>query len=139
MIVALDTNILVDVWANTVQGQRNAQTLHRFQRRGDGLVICGAVYAELCAYPGMTRGTLDVALAQVKIGVDPLASQAIWEDVGRVHAVISQRRRASGAGQARRPLADHIIGAHALQRADALLTRNAADFSDFPTLTVLQA
>lgn len=63
----------------------------------------------------------------------------IWAEAGRAHAALAERRHAPLAALPRRPLADHLIGAHAQERADALLTRNTGDFSDFPALTVIPA
>ena len=97
------------------------------------------VYAELHAYPGMTHAALDAALASLDIRVDGDMGGAIWAEAGRAHAALAARRRSSITAVPRRPLADHLIGAHAQERADALLTRNARDFSDFPALTVIPA
>lgn len=138
-VVALDTNILVDLWANTPQGQRNAHTLQRLHSSGRSLCICGTVYAELHAIPVITKAGLDAALTAMRITVDPLMPLAAWEEAGRVHTTLCQRRRQAGVTDARRPLADHLIGAHALHRAGILLTLNTSDFGDFAALTVIQA
>jgi predicted nucleic acid-binding protein len=137
--VALDTNILVDLWANTAQGQQNAKTLHRLQTSGHALCICGPVYAELHAIPGITKPELEAAVAAMRVTVDPVMSLPIWEEAGRAHAALCKRRRQARVPDARRPLADHLIGAHALHRAGALLTLNTGDFRDFAALTVIQA
>ncbi|AZI42401.1 hypothetical protein EHF33_06250 [Deinococcus psychrotolerans] len=95
------------------------------------------VYAELHAVPTITKVALDQALLQMLISVDSSSTLRMWEETGRVHALICQRRRSAGAVGNRRPLADHLIGAHALCRTDALLTHNARDFSDFTTLNII--
>ncbi|TSA86377.1 type II toxin-antitoxin system VapC family toxin [Deinococcus detaillensis] len=137
MIIALDTNILVDLWAATPQGQLNSSALSRLAASGHGFVVCGVVYAELHAVPTITKVALDQALLQMLISVDSSSTLKMWEETGRVHALICQRRRSAGAVSNRRPLADHLIGAHALCRTDALLTHNARDFSDFTTLNII--
>ncbi|WP_216327801.1 type II toxin-antitoxin system VapC family toxin [Deinococcus aestuarii] len=139
MTVALDTNILVDLWANTVQGQLNAQTLHRLQTVGHPLCICGAVYAELHAIPGISKADLDATLTAMRIAVDPVMSLPIWDEAGRVHAALCERRRLAKVSVSQRPLIDHLVGAHALHRTGALLTLNTNDFRDFAALTVIQA
>jgi len=142
--VALDTNILIDLWASTPQGVKNAATLNALVQAGDKLSICGAVRAELDAHPTMTRAQIDTTLRGMQVKVDWLMTKGIWVDVGRAHAAATARRRHTQAGQGivlppRRPLPDQIIGAHALHRADALLTLNVSDFSGFPALKVLPA
>jgi len=136
--VALDTNVLVDLWANTAQGRTNAATLHALQAGGHGLSISGVVYAELHGIPGISKVALDTALAGMGVTIDALTPLAVWDEAGRVHAAISQRRRKAKVVQARRPLADHLIGAHALVRADALLTSNPGDFTDFAALRIIR-
>jgi predicted nucleic acid-binding protein len=57
--------------------------------------------------------------------------------------VIAAARHAAGVQKVdrkRRLLADFVIGAHALLRADRLVTFNGADFrSDFPELKIFPA
>lgn len=139
MKIALDTNVLIDLWDGTPQGQRNAVALGRLQQAGDTLLICGAVHAELQAHPTLKPAQIDVLLAQMNVGVDWLMPEAVWRSAGQAHAAITARRRRAGGGSPliRRPLADHLIGAHALHRADQLLTRNAGDFGDFPALELI--
>ena len=139
MIAALDSNILIDLWNSTAQGHKNAATLNRFRLGGVQLVVCGVVYVELHAHPGMNRTLLQAELARLDIRVDSVTTAAIWDEAARAHQDASQRRRASGNLLPRKPLPDHLIGAHAQHRADMLLTMNVADFGDFPALTVLPA
>ncbi|WP_293915342.1 type II toxin-antitoxin system VapC family toxin [Deinococcus sp.] len=138
-MVALDTNILIDLWNSTVQGRNNAATLNRLRLSSVQLIVCGVVYVELHAHPGMTRALLQAELGRLDIRIDAVTTAPIWDEAARAHQDASQRRRASGNPLPRRPLPDHLIGAHAQHRADALLTLNVADFGDFPALTVLPA
>lgn len=116
LILALDSNVLIDLWNNTPQGQSNARRLALVLQRGDALIICGAVYSELHAHPGMTNGLLDTELAQLGIAPDFVMGKAICQEAGRAHAEAATRRRVSGQSLPRRPLADHLIGAHAVHR-----------------------
>lgn len=140
MKVALDTNVLIDLWSASPQGQQNALTLNRLRQAGDTLLISGAVHAELQAHPVLTASQIDTLLAGMGIEVDWQMTEAVWRSVGQAHAAVSGRRRQSqptGQPVSRRPLADHLIGAHALHQAGALLTRNTGDFSDFSALQLL--
>lgn len=139
MIVALDTNILIDLWNGTAQGQKNATTLNRLRLGRVQLIVCGAVYVELHAHPGMTRIVLQAELVKLDIRLDAVTTVLIWDEAARAHQDASQRRRASSHLLPRKPLPDHLIGAHAQHRAGRLLTMNVADFGDFPALTVLPA
>ncbi|GGR19918.1 hypothetical protein [Deinococcus ruber] len=40
MILALDTNVLIDLWGNTAQGRVNAQVLTALSAGGCGAVQC---------------------------------------------------------------------------------------------------
>ena len=58
-----------------------------------------------------------------------------WRDVAHVYAAYAQRRRRSGSTQSKRLLVDFLIGAHAMHRADRLLTLDASRYvKDFPRL-----
>lgn len=139
MIVSLDTNVLIDLWNNTMQGQQNASTLNLLRLSGVELVVCGVVYVELHAHPSITKALLQAELRWLDIRVDSVTTALMWDEVARAHQDASQRRRKSGNLLFRRPLPDHLIGAYAQYRADALLTLNVADFSDFSALKVLPA
>ena len=138
-MVALDTNILIDLWNDTAQGRKNALALGAMRAANIQFVICGAAYVELHAHPGITRPLLVAELARLGIRLDLTTPAPVWNEAARAHQDASQRRRRSGNLAPRRPLPDHLIGAHAQHTADALLTLNTGDFSDFPALTVLSA
>lgn len=139
MRTALDTNVLIDLWNATVQGQQHAVVLNKLRQAGGTLLICGVVHTELQAHPAFSTAQIDSLLSGMDILVDWQMTEAVWRSAGQAHVAVTDRRRESGSGQpvSRRPLADHLIGAHALHRAGTLLTRNAADFSDFPALHII--
>jgi len=103
------------------------------------LRISAHVYAELIAGPGSGPSIIDPMLAQTGVMVDWMPSRAIWIEAGQAYGAYAQRRRAQRPPlDARRILADFVIGAHALHQADALLTFNESDFrTNFPTLQII--
>lgn len=111
--------------------------LGRAHREG-GLVICGGVYAELLAHPRATQKFVDDFLKHTSILIEFELDEAVWRDAGGRFAEYAGRRRNSAGGQPRRLLADFLVGAHALQRADRLLTLDPARYqSDFPELRLM--
>ena len=104
-------------------------------------MICGAVRAELQAHPTLDATQIDTLLSKMGVEVDWTTGESIWRSAGQAHADVTERRRRernTGGRLPRRPLVDHLIGAHASHRADRLLTRNVGDFSDFPDLQLLR-
>jgi predicted nucleic acid-binding protein len=106
--------------------------------REGGLTIAGPVYAELQAYPRVTPALVDEFLISTGVSVDFRIDEKIWREAGFRFAKYAARRRASRAGSAKRLLADFVIGAHALLRADRLLTLDTGRFAqDFPELKII--
>jgi len=139
MRIALDTNVLRPVLSDpSERGQVLATVLDRYNAAHD-LLICAPVYAELLAIPRAQSATLDAVLADRGMQVDWELARDVWTAAGQAYAAYAQRRRLERPpGESRRILADFVIGAQALYRADALLTFNARDFStNFPTLTII--
>jgi hypothetical protein len=102
------------------------------------MVICAVVYAELVAAPGATAALADRFLADAGIEVDHNFSRQILVHAGEAYRDYCRRGKTSGGGQARRIVADFLIGAHAADRADRLLTFNPRDFkAAFPKLTLV--
>jgi predicted nucleic acid-binding protein len=101
-------------------------------------VICGPVYSELlAASPRLSIGLVDEFLLDTGIDVECELSRDIWQQAGLRFATYAARRKKSKGTEPRRIIADFVIGAHALLRADRLLTFNAADFRiDFPELAL---
>lgn len=137
MKISLDSSVIIGIWQGTAEGVSDQQDLNAQQQRGEELLICGVVYVELSAHPGMTRTRLNAFLTAARIALDLNMPAAAWEAAADANHTYQQRRRASGGGHARRLPADFLIGAHALHRADALYTRNPGDFADFPRLTLM--
>ena len=129
---ALDSNILLALWNAEATAPRLVAALDALQTRGR-LVICGAVYAELCGW----RPDLDTLLEGFGVQADPAMPLTAWRRAGQAHTAYSQRRQASGADLPRRILTDFLIGAHASMGGYALLTLNTRDYGDFPEVPLL--
>jgi predicted nucleic acid-binding protein len=133
---AIDTNIISTIWS-AQSGHMEAKSLLSEALDRGALVICGVVYAELLAHPTVTPEITEAFLREAKNEVDCEMNKAVWHDAGIRYRSHSVRRRQSKALLHRRRIADFIIGAHALLRADRLITFNGSDFrSDFPELRI---
>lgn len=123
MISAVDTNVVVALLAGTeAEAAAAERALTDASKRGV-VVICGAVYAELMALPGLGEGGLDSFLQETQITVDWALEREVWQQAGRAYlAYAEQRRRQKGDPGPRRILADFLIGAHASLAAGRLLT-----------------
>jgi predicted nucleic acid-binding protein len=129
---AIDTNILSSLWSGEPTAQGISIALNEAQGLG-GLVISPAVYAELRAYPRVTKEFVDEFLANTNIVVDWVLDDAVWQLVADRFGAYAEQRRAE-AGAPKRLLADFIVGAHALLHADRLMTldhgRYAREFAE---------
>jgi predicted nucleic acid-binding protein len=133
---AIDTNVISALWSKQ-PASRTAEDLLLSARENGGLVICGAVYAELLALPSVDGDFVDKFLVQTGIDVEFELGKDVWQQAGLCFSKYAGRRRISKGGEPRRILADFLIGAHALHRAQRLLTFNPADYrQDFPGLVV---
>lgn len=127
----VDTNVLVDVWANDPQwsdwsvGQLRAQSVvHR-------LVINPVIYAEL-ALTFSSVDALDEALAHLELDVLEIPRPALFL-AGKAFV---QYRRQGGART--NVLADFFIGAHAAVAKLPILTRDTRRYASyFPTVKLV--
>jgi predicted nucleic acid-binding protein len=118
---AVDSNVIVALWSSEPTASRMA-TLLRDARAAGPLVISAPVWAELHAAPG--AGEAFVARFLVDTGIDAELDlgEAVWRRTAMAYAAYATRRRASAGGEPKRPLVDFLVGAHAHERADRLLT-----------------
>lgn len=137
MRTALDTNVISALWSGEPAASRVATQLEQAHAQG-GLVISAPVYAELLAHPSATPHFVDTFLAETAITVDFGVDEPVWRQAASRFAVYAQRRRRSQGGSPKRLLVDFIIAAHALLKADRLMTLDARRYKqDFPKLRIV--
>ena len=140
MRTAIDTNAISALWSDEPLASAVSEILDEAASAG-GLVICGAVYAELRAHSRASKRFVDDFLASTSIMIDYSTDEAVWELGAVRYAKYVARRRASHSKpETKRLLADFIVGAHALTRADRLLTLDTSRYrKDFPELKQVDA
>ena len=137
MRTAIDANLISAIWGGEPSAQGNAELLAAAQHDG-GLVISGPVYAELLAYPSVTREAVDHFLTYSGIAIEFETGQEVWVVAGAAYASYASLRRKSAGGEPKRLLVDFVVGAHALQRADRLATLDRSRYAQaFPQLVLI--
>lgn len=133
MITFVDTNVLLDVFLPDPEwGERSVLSLERAFQEGS-MVINGVIYAELAQQFGK-KDLLDTQLA--KLGIRTLA---LDQDVA-FRAGLAWKEYRDAGGRRDRILADFLIGAHAMMRAERLLTRDRGFYKKhFGLLEVIYA
>jgi len=129
----VDTCVIIDVLCGDgAFSTKSADALDA--KRGDGLVIAPITYVELAPSFGGNVHEQDVVLAGLGITVDFCGCKDTVLEAHKAWYEHVQRKRAGEV--VRRPIADVLIGAYAMQNG-GLITRNEADFhSLYPNLTI---
>jgi predicted nucleic acid-binding protein len=135
-LTALDTNVVIALErAPSHEAETVLRAIERAAGRGK-IVICGAVFAELCASPGSDPSDVAHLLAAARVAIDFHLPEKIWADAGIAYGTYALRRKETGGGSPRRILADFIIGAHA-KMVGSLVTSDGRFFRRaFPDLLV---
>jgi len=137
MKTALDSNILSSLWSAEPSAPRVKQQLVDARAQGS-IVVCAPIYIELSAHPLVSHGMVDKLLEEEEIAVEFLLDEAVWRSAAEGFSAYARRRRASGGNSPKRLLVDFLIAAHALLRADCLMTLDPARYSQyFPKLRVI--
>jgi hypothetical protein len=117
VITAVDTNVLLDVFlADPVHGPASARALRACLGEGR-LLACEVVWAEVSS-AFADEAAARAALDRLGLEYGSLSSNGA-ERAGRIF-----RTWRRGGGKRDRIVADFLVGAHALEHADRLLTRD---------------
>jgi predicted nucleic acid-binding protein len=141
MRTALDTNILSALWSGQPSAPLIAAKLADAHAQG-ALVVSAPVFVELSAIPTVNlQGNVlrvEKLLGEMNIAVDFDLGEDVWRLAATGFAAYAIRRRHSGGGSPKRLLADFVIAAHALLRADRLMTSDINLYAtDFPNLRLI--
>jgi predicted nucleic acid-binding protein len=138
MRTAIDTNVLSALWGREAPALRVVTLLDDANARGS-LILCPVVYMECRANPWVREGQVDVFLETMRVAVEWLLEREIWELAAERFERYASRRRRHGGGEARRFAADFLVAAHALLRADRLVTLDQRSYrTDFPELILVE-
>jgi predicted nucleic acid-binding protein len=137
MTTAIDTNVIVALWASDPALSLAAETALEAAFRRGGLVVAAPVFAELIAAPGRTEAFVSSFLEENGIAIDWNLSEPIWRAAGRAFQAYAERRRKQRDTGTRRLLVDFLIGAHAHIRGYRLLSLDERLYrAAFPMLKI---
>lgn len=126
MITAIDTSILLDVFAADPTYLAASSRALRDALSTGTLIACEVVWAEVGAFfPDADRTTA----AMTKLGVE---FSALDQDTSLMASRSWKKYRKHG-GKRIRILPDFLIGAHALARADRFVTRDSGFYREYFT------
>jgi predicted nucleic acid-binding protein len=138
MRTGVDTNVFSIIWLGGEHSAVAGRVLSRCSSEGS-LAISPIVYAEMLANPMLGEGQAEVFLEKSGIVIDYTIDPRVWSEAGRRFGAYAKRKRVSGGGEARRLLADFVVGAHALVQAERLLTFDKRRYArDFPELRLVE-
>ena len=137
MTTAIDTNVIVALWANDPALSLAAEAALDAAFRRGSLVVAAPVFAELIAAPGRTEPFVSSLLEENGIVIDWNLNEPVWRAAGRAFQAYAERRRQQRDHGTRRILADFLIGAHAHIRGYRLLSLDERLYRmAFPTLRI---
>lgn len=132
MIIAVDTNIFLDVLRPNPQFVDTSLALLKRSADEGALVVCDIVWSEV-AVNFTKREDLEAFFAAVPVTLDPFEAGSLYA------ASRAWRTYRKAGGKRERILPDFLIGAHAARQAAKLLTRDRGFYrSYFPTLKIVE-
>ena len=138
MRTALDTNILSLFWSGGPSAPTVAAQLSQARAQG-ALAISAPVFVELAAIPTGNPRRVETLLREMNIAADFDLGEDVWRLAATSFAAYAARRRHSGGGRPKHLPADFLIAAHALLKADRLVTLDANRYvADFPQLRLYE-
>jgi len=121
-MIAIDAPVLVELLTNGPQADAAEACLRQCLGNGK-VVVSDAALAELCA--ALRNGAEALgALEEMGIHFNPLEAKSALR-AGEM------QRRSRQRGAAGRPIADFLVGAHALLQCDGLITHDTAFYRDY--------
>lgn len=131
MVTAVDTNVLLDVFgADESFGPRSKATLTECLSQGS-LIACDVVWAEAAAWFPSAN---EASRAMERLGVDFLP----LDRGSALRAGLSWQTYRQRGGKRQRIVADFLIGAHASEHAERLLSRDRGFYREcFEDLVVI--
>lgn len=117
MITAVDSSVLIDVFGDDPEhGQVSAEMLRSCLREGS-LTACDVVWAEVRGVFG-DDAAFESAMKTLAVRFSPLNEKTASR------AGIAWKAYRKSGGTRTRIMSDFLIGAHAVEQADRLLTRD---------------